>query len=484
MKYDVLIIGSGLGGLECAQILARAGKSVMVLERQSQPGGCLASYRRRNHTFDTGLHYVGGLTEGGELHAVFDYLGLLELPWQRLDADGFDRVTIGDETFAFAEGYDHFADTLGQRFPKERQALKRYADLLRQTDSQHFVIENIAPLIDKNAYDYLCETFSDPLLINVLSGTSLKIELRRESLPLFSFLHGNASYVNSSWRLRGDGNLLIQALTEGIRHHGGALVCNAEVSQLIEKDGRITAAVCTDGTTYEADMFISDVHPTLTLEWIGNSPFIKERYRRRIARMQNTFGFFTASLVLKPKSLPYFNHNHYIYRQPNVWSFYEEEGPVGGVMVSCRVPTDGTTFASQVDLLTPMPWHLCAPWADTHVGHRGADYEALKQRMADECIALASRVLPTLPDCISECYTSTPLTYRDYTLAPQGTAYGLRKDCRNPLLTILSPHTVFPNLLLTGQNLMLHGLHGVTMTALETCSAAIGKDYIDTLFQR
>ncbi len=77
---------------------------------------------------------------------------------------------------------------------------------------------------------------------------------------------------------------------------------------------------------------------------------------------------------------------------------------------------------------------------------------------------------------IDTYYTSTPLTYRDYTLTPQGSAYGVRKDCRNLVVTMLSPRTPVPNLLLTGQNLMLHGLEGVSMTALMTCSEVLGKE--------
>ena len=46
MKYDVIVIGSGLGGLICARQLAKEGWSVLMLERQAQPGGCLQSYRR------------------------------------------------------------------------------------------------------------------------------------------------------------------------------------------------------------------------------------------------------------------------------------------------------------------------------------------------------------------------------------------------------------------------------------------------------
>ena len=102
MKYDVIIIGSGLGGLECGYILAKKGMSVLILERQIQPGGCMQSYKRKGVAFDTGMHYVGGLGEGDCLYAPFKNLGLMDLPWQRLDPAGFDRVTIGDRTFSLS----------------------------------------------------------------------------------------------------------------------------------------------------------------------------------------------------------------------------------------------------------------------------------------------------------------------------------------------------------------------------------------------
>ena len=63
-RHDVIIVGSGLGGLLCAGILARAGLNVLVLEQGTQPGGCLQTYRRHGLDFDTGFHYVGGLDEG------------------------------------------------------------------------------------------------------------------------------------------------------------------------------------------------------------------------------------------------------------------------------------------------------------------------------------------------------------------------------------------------------------------------------------
>lgn len=125
MKYDVIIIGSGLGGLECAHILSKAGKRVLVLEKEAQPGGCVQSYKRNGMTFDTGFHYVGGLEEGQSLHAAFNMLGLMALPWKKLD-DAFDRILIGEEEFSFMQGYESFRENLQLYFPHEREALQQY----------------------------------------------------------------------------------------------------------------------------------------------------------------------------------------------------------------------------------------------------------------------------------------------------------------------------------------------------------------------
>ena len=425
------------------------------------PGGCLQSYRRGDWEFDTGLHYVGGLAEGQSLHDAFETLGLLKLPWQRLDADGFDQITIGKQTFPLAEGYDQFADTLADRFPQERTALRQYADLLR----------NLPPMEEcsqVNAYDYLASLFHNPLLINILSATAMRMELKRETLPLFTFAHSMSSYVQSSWRLKGSGNTLINSLIADIKAAGGEVCCHAEVKELKEHEGRIVAARCPNGRTFEGRIFISDVHPALTFGWIKDSHVLKGIFRKRINFLENTCGMFTAQLVIKPDTLSYFNHNKYVYRKANVWTFAEDANIIGGVMVSAKVPEDGSQYVRQIDLLTPMPWTLCKAWENTEVGRRGQIYEMQKGRMADECIRLAERVIPGLNGMIEKRYTSSPLTWRDYTLTPDGSAFGIRKDYHSPLMTILSPKTPIPNLFLTGQSLVLHGLEGVTRTAFST----------------
>ena len=304
MKYDVIIIGSGLGGLACGVMLSRQGKRVLVLERQWQPGGCMQSYKRQGCMLDTGLHYVGGLDDGQPLHDAFKELGLLDLPWQRLDPEGFDEITIGGKTYRFKEGYENFVEELAKDFPEEREGLKKYVEMLQTTDEQW--------LQQTNAYEYLCSIIRSKLLISIISGASLKMELRKKTLPLFTFAHGNGSFIESSWRLSGDGNMLVRRLTDQIEQCGGEIVCSADVTELREEDGRITQAICSDGREFEADTFISDAHPAVTVNLIKDSRVIKKIFRMRMTTMKNTCGMFILQLKLKPGALKYFNHNKFV----------------------------------------------------------------------------------------------------------------------------------------------------------------------------
>lgn len=468
MKADVVVIGSGLGGLECASMLSRRGLSVVVAEQAMQAGGSIQSYRRRGQSFDTGLHYVGGIAEGQSLHEAFREFGLLSLPWQKMQSEGFDRVTICGDSYDFCEGFNHFAIRLATYFPDERDAIYDFSRLLQrvcQNDGNS--PEMVNQLASINAWDYLTSHFHNKRLIDVLSGTALKMELRRSSLPLFNFVHTLAGYIESSWKLKGDGNQIVETLVKSIKDNGGEIVCGRKISRIEVSGGRAVAAISSDGEAFEASTFISDIHPALTVGLIDES-LVRHSYRKRLIGAENTFGMFTASLTFMQSPLPYSGRNEFIYSADDVWSMHERPQRGRCVMVSQAVPTDGSAYTRQVDLLAPMAWSDVEEWLGTSPMRRGDDYKQLKQRWAEALIELAASQIPEIRNYDS-LYTSTPLTWHDYTLAPQGTAYGMRKDAASPLTSMMSVRTPLPNLLLTGQNLMLHGIQGVSMTALITC---------------
>lgn len=482
MKCDVVVIGSGLGGLECAYILARAGMKVVVLERQSCFGGSIHSYYKGPLEYDTGFHYVGSIGEGQPLWRAFKYMGLMGLPWVRLDEDAYDIVTINGEDYPHAMGYERFAARMGECFPRERSALRQYAEMLRKSSVTQ--LDSLRPgseisfIYDASmgAWNYLIDTFSDLRLVNALSGSAMKIELKRESLPLFTFAHNNGSFVESAWRLRGSGRLIVDKLVEGILAQGGEMLASEGASEILTYDNAVQGVLTQNGRRIESKLVISDLHPLLTCRLVKGKSRIGGVYKRRMEGMPNTEGMFTVSLRLKPGALKYFNYNRYIYSTDDVWSANGEK--TDGVMVSCRVPEDGSGYTCQLDLLTPMQWRQCEPWKSTISGRRGDDYINMKRAKAMECVRLAETRIPGLAGMIQECHVSTPLTFRDYDFLPEGSAFGMRKDYRQPMLTFLSPKTPVKGLLLTGQSVLLYGVHGVTMTAFYTAAAVLGKDYI------
>jgi all-trans-retinol 13,14-reductase len=483
-KFDILIIGSGLGGLECGYILSKQGYSVCILEKNNQIGGCLQTFKRKDITFDTGFHYVGGLDKGQFLNKLFKYFDLMELPWVKMDENGFAEIIFDNKSYLFASGFENFVDTLAKEFPQNRQELDNYAKLLELVGKniENSLYSNTEKLVSntsmlkQSAYNHLKENISNKLLRNVISGASLNMELCAEKLPLYTFAQINSSFIQSAWRLRGGGALIAQKLAENIKKMGGNIIENANVTKLIEKNNKIIAAEYNNNEQINANYFISDIHPSQTLSLIPESNSIRKTYRKRITNLNNTFGMFTTHLKLKENTVQYLNKNIFVYNDNNIWNYcsYKPQQNIKGIFISFRAPELDNDYTKNIDILTPMHWNEVCKWENTKVEQRGIDYKTFKSQKAKECISIASKVIPNLEKSIEQYYTSSPLTYKDYTGTTRGTAFGIQKDYNNTMLTILSPKTPISNLLLTGQNLNLHGILGVSVTALLTCGKITG----------
>lgn len=486
-KYDVVIIGAGLGGLECGYILSKHGKKVCVVEKEALLGGCLQTFRRDGVSFDTGFHYVGGLEPGQMLHKLFSYFGLMELSWQKMDEMCFDKVIVAGKEYSFAQGYDNYCKVLTEEFPHEAEAIKKYVDFLKtvgdntnksfdKRDTQDFYEQS---LFAQSAYDYLIKLFTDKRLIDVVSGASLKMELNMAKLPLYIFAQINSSFIQSAYRLRGGGMQIAETLKRHIEDKGGMVKRNAEVTDVNGEDGMMTSVVINNGEyEIEADHFISNAHPATTMNLLQKSKLIRNIYCKRINNLENTFGMFTANIALKPNTVKYQNRNIYIYEKEGVWQLHEDMTDVNSVLISFQVPADGSEYCDNIDILTPMSWSKVEKYFGTKIANRGAEYEQMKEDMAQKCISIASKYIDGLQDAIKSVYTSTPLTYCDYTGTMQGSAYGLRKNYNELMYTVLTPRTPVSNLLLTGQNLNLHGILGVSMTSIFTCAEILGMETI------
>ena len=131
-----------------------------------------------------------------------------------------------------------------------------------------------------------------------------------------------------------------------------------------------------------------------------------------------------------------------------------------------------------------MSWEEVSRWADTRTGHRTPEYEEWKQGRTEKVLDLVSRLFPNIKDCMDDCFAASPLTFRDWLGSRNGSIYGYFKDSENLILSQLPIRTKVANLLLTGQNVNMHGIGGVPMTAIETAETLTGSNVIVSKIKR
>jgi len=139
---------------------------------------------------------------------------------------------------------------------------------------------------------------------------------------------------------------------------------------------------------------------------------------------------------------------------------------------------DQGTYTRKMIVTVPMSWNSVKPWEDTTFGHRPDDYRAWKEQCAEAVIDCLEKIHPDIRQCIEAVNTASPLTIRDFYGVKEGSMCGYLKDSNNITYSHLTVGTRIPNLLLTGQNVNLHGFCGVPLTAIKTCEAILGENHI------
>ncbi len=489
-RYDVIIIGSGLGSLLCGYILSKEGFSVCILEKHSVPGGCMQSFQRGENSFDTGIHYIGSMLPGQTLHSYWKYFGLSQsLGLERMNIDCFDLISLDGMDFRLAQGFDHFTENLAAQFPASREFLGQYVAALKETVSA-FPLYNFQ-LTDKhtktawmgtNAWDFLNKMAgTDPgnrLLLEVLSGINFLYAGRKVSTPWHQYALINHSFINSAWRLSHGSTQITDHLIAYITAAGGRVLTKMEVKKISSLKNKFQVETA-GHEMLVGSRIIAGIHPQSALVILEPS-LLKRSFQSRIMSMENTVSSFGLYLGLKPDSFPYMDHNLYYHSTRDAWAGQECKAAGWPGMYFMYTPSCSRhgEFTSAVCILSTMCYDEVKRWEGTSTGKRGPDYKTFKSECAEKLLKLVERKFPEIRSSITDMEISTPLTWRDYTGTPEGSMYGIRKESENYLKTMILPHTKIPGFYFTGQNLNMHGAPGVTIGSIMTCAEILGLEYL------
>jgi phytoene dehydrogenase-like protein len=474
-----IIIGSGIGGLSMAIILAKLGFDVTVVEKNEQPGGMLRSYVRKGVQCNVGLHYLGALDQGQVLRRCFDYLGITEqLPLQRMgcgepvDRYYFSGRRQGPAQFDMPTGIDAYEENLKRAFPSEHPQVEAFMRLVRsgadQLDRLGFLYEGQSGvnLIDQT--EPLGAVFKrlgcSPGLKSILSIPSGWIGVPPDKCPQFYHTMTLASYLLSAWRLETNGAHMADVLVQRLVELGGRLVSGKAAASIDVRQGSVQGVTLVDGQSLFAPRVVAAVHPAVAIG-LMDADQVKPSYRRRIKNLKNTLGMVSVNALVpsdQHQPLPY---NVFVVQT-------SEDGSIDDVVYLQLRPCERPDRLL-LSMLTAGHDASWKPWEATQSRRRGSDYIDAKMKLAGQLIRRVEPITGRFRQ-IEVIDVYTPLSIRDWVNSPGGSAYGVMRCEAQLLSAAMLNRTAVKGLYMAGQSVMAPGVLGTVLGSLITAKFMVG----------
>jgi all-trans-retinol 13,14-reductase len=513
--WDAIVIGSGIGGLAAAALLARhGGKRVLVLERHYVAGGFTHAFHRPGYDWDVGVHYIGQLQDqASPLRAAFDNLTDGRLQWHPMP-EVYDRVRIADREYAFVAGREHFRERLKSYFPHETGAIDRYLRAVRSCvrgRGAYFAekalpgpIARLAgPLLQARFLRWARRTTAE-VLADCTTNRDLKAVLTAqwgdyglppsESSFAVHAIIAEHYFEGASFPV-GGASSIAASIAPTIESAGGQIVFSAEVREiLLDGNQRAMGVRMQDGREFRADIVVSDAGAWNTFASLlppgapGVSAALKELSTLKPSKAHLCLYVgvkgSAAELGLTGTNLwvhPTLDHDANLARFQS-----DPSAPFPLLFVSSpsakdpdferRHPGRGT-----LEVITPAPYDWFAHWEDTRWKRRGQDYDAFKRDLADRLRRSVEEHVPAVRGKIEIAELSTPLSTRHFMNYQHGEIYGVNISPERFRLRCLTPRTAIRNLYLTGQDVCMPGVPGAMTGGVLTASAVLGRNLVSVV---
>jgi prolycopene isomerase len=468
--YDVVVIGAGIGGLACATYLAKKGRRVKVLEQHYRPGGCCTSFVRDGFKFDAGVLHITGGKESGAFQRVLSTLEM-EDEIEFIERFPLMRFIFPGITLDMTRNVEDMIGKLKEMFPQERDGITGLFGTIRAMYEDIRLLPTLSPLLAQykaKSYEQLVDEYiRDPKLkALVFANWDLWYPMWRCSAIDYAALL-MTEQQRGYFCPQGGAQAIPDAFVRTLKRYGGDIEFGQLVDRIILDDGKAVGVQTAQGKRVKAGNVVSNAAARSTLLYMIGENNLPPDYVANLDRLEVSLSAFYLYLGvdLDPRTVGVDAAENIVYE-----SFDNRKEWEAILSDEFAIPCFGIAIPTFEDpALAPKGKHIVIIMCMANYHWMGRDWDSQKQRVADELMAKAEKVIPGLSQHIVVQASASPWTYRRYTKNAHGAAQGWAFT-PEMFLKRLPQKTPIENLYLAGHWTMPGG--GVPSVALSGLRAA------------
>ncbi len=498
-EYDVIVIGSGMGGMSTATALSRMEHKVLLLEQAQEIGGLTHTFSREGFTWDVGVHYCGTFRRDQPGGRMLDWLGggsvefrsvgtvydTLDLP------DGFE-LPVGRPADAFKmELKDRFVDQAGA-IDAYFEALQSGEEALHLATSERSMPEpfrsahrwwnkkKIQRWCGRTTAEVIAEYISDPKLAAVLAaqwGTFGGVP-KEASFGIHATIMSH--YLDGAGYPVGGASAIAKGLVPVIESAGGSARAGTPVSAILIEDGTAVGVRTSSGEEFRAPVIVSAIGAGETVKRLLPRQVREQPWAAEITGMKPSVCHFEIYLGFKGDIARHgaTRSNHWFYESwdtnKGIWA--DLDGPIPAVFASFPSLKDeahdpGPSNHHTGQFMVLADWSTVAEFAEGGAKKRPDEWAAVKKGIETRMMAYYGEKFPALAPLIVYHELGTPLATAKFTAHEKGGFYGLETTPRRIMSEALSPRTPVPGLFLSGQDVMTPGIAGAMWGGMLSAAA-------------